>query len=311
MSTASSQKLKTGLFVVVGLLLLVVGIFLIGAKQNLFSSTFHLYGTFRNAGGLVAGNNVRFGGVNVGTVKGVHIQNDTTVRVDMIIQADKREFIKADAVASISSDGLMGDQLLVISPGSPTSKPLGDGDRIRTQEPTDYGAIIAQFTRVANNAEVITGALASMSTQLQSGQGSIGRLMYSDALARGLEGTMQNAQSVTGSLQAIGAQIKSGQGSLGSLVYTNRLADDLDATVNTINQAAYNFSENMRALQGNILFRGYFRKKARARADSTEQLQEATDEDEDELSDEELQRFRDEADRELERRKTGRRRVGV
>ena len=302
MATTSSQKLKTGLFVVVGILLLIAGIFLIGSKQNLFSDTFTVHGHFRNAGGLVQGNNIRFGGVNVGTVKGVTILSDTVIRVDMIIQSDKREFIKGDAVASISSDGLMGDQLLVIAPGSPGAEPLKDGDEIRTQEPTDYSAIIAQFTRVANNAEVITGALASMSQQLKSGQGSIGRLLYRDDLARGLEGTMQNAQAVTGSLQAIGTQIKSGQGSIGSLVYTDRLANDLDKTVNTINQAAYNFSENMRALQGNFFFRGYFKKKARSQKDSLEAAQDA--EDDGDMSDEELQELRDEADKELIRRKS-------
>src|SRR4028118_1673959 len=184
MSTTSSQKIKTGLFVVLGILLLFAGIFLIGSKQNLFSDTFAIHGHFRNAGGLAQGNNIRFGGVNIGTVKGVHIISDTVVRVDMMIQSDKREFIKSDAVASISSDGLMGDQLLVVSPGSPGAASLADGGQIRTAEPVDYGAIIAKFTRVADNAEVITGALASMSKQLQSGQGSIGRLLYRDDLAR-------------------------------------------------------------------------------------------------------------------------------
>lgn len=308
MATTSSQKLKTGLFVVVGILLLLAGIFLIGSKQNLFSSTFTVYGNFRNAGGLVQGNNIRFGGVNVGTVKGVQILSDTVVRVDMIIQSDKREFIKTDAVASISSDGLMGDQMLVISPGSPTAPRLEGGAQIRTAEPLDYNRIIAQFTRVAQNAEVITSALASMSTQLSSGQGSIGRLLYRDDLAVGLEGTMRNAQAITGSMQAIGAQIKSGKGSIGSLVYTNQLSDDLDATVNkandamgTIQDAAYNFSENMKALQGNYFFRGYFKRKARAQKDSLEAVQEAV-EDNNDMSNEELQQLRDEADKELQRR---------
>lgn len=308
MATTSSQKIKTGLFVVVGIVLLFAGIFLIGSKQNLFSSTFTVYGNFRNAGGLVQGNNIRFGGVNIGTVKGVHILSDTVVRVDMIIQSDKHEFIKTDGVASISSDGLMGDQMLVISPGSPAAKRLEDGAQIRTAEPMDFNAIIAQFTRVANNAEVITGALAGMSTQLSSGQGSIGRLLYRDDLAVGLEGTMRNAQNITGSLQSIGAQIKSGKGSIGSLVYTNELSNDIDATVlkandamGTIQQAAYNFSENMKALQGNFLFRGYFKKKAKAQADSVDAVQDAV-QDGDDMSDEELRQLRDEADKELLRR---------
>lgn len=307
MNTSSSQKIKTGLFVVITIVLLVAGIFLIGSKQNLFSSTFDVYGTFRNTGGLQAGNAIRFGGVNVGTVKAIRIENDTTVHVDMVIQSSKREFIKKDAVATIGSDGLMGDKLLEIQPGSPTAQPIEPGGKIRTAEPMDYAAIIARFSRVAENAEVITSALADMSMQIKSGNGSISRLLYRDDLAVALNGTLTNARNLTGSLHDVTLQVKSGKGSMGELLYTNNLSQGLDRTVAganeamvTIQQAAYNFSENMRALQGNYFFRGYFKRKAKAQADSLEKAQDGADD----MNDEELQQLRDEADKELQRRKS-------
>ena len=315
MNTTTSQKLRIGIFTVAGIVLLVGGIFFIGSKKNLFSDTFTVHGIFKNTGGLQAGNNVRFGGVNVGTVKSIQILADTVVRVDLVIQSKMREFIKNDAVAAVGSDGLMGDKLLTIAPGSPGAQPLKDGSQIKTEEPMDIGAVVTRFTNVAANAEIITGALADMSVQLKSGNGSISRLIYRDDLARGLEGTMRNAERITASMQGIATRVQSGQGSIGELVYTDNLARSLDRTVGsantalgTVNDAAYNFSENMRALQGNYFFRGYFKRKKKAGDDSarTQVVVPADgktgDDDEDDLSDAELKQMRDDADQELLRR---------
>ena len=306
MNTTTSQKLKIGLFTIAGILVLLAGIFLIGSKKNMFSSTYNVYGVFKNAGGLQVGNNVRFGGVNVGTVKGIRIISDTVVRVDMIIQTNKSEFIKNDAVASIGSDGLMGDKLLDIQPGSPNAPKLEAGGQMRTAEPVDIGAIMNKFSTVADNATVITGALANMALQIKSGNGSISRLLYKDDLALGLQGTLDNTKALTASLHGLTTQVQSGRGSMGELLYTNHLSSRLDSTVSTANaamgtiqQAAYNFSENMRALQGNFFFKSYFKKKAKAEKDSIKNAAE----DNNDMNDDDLQQMRDEADRELQRRK--------
>lgn len=305
MNTSTSQILKLGIFVVVGILVLLTGIFLIGSKKNMFSSTYHVYGIFKNAGGLKAGNNVRFGGVDIGTVKSITIMKDTVVRVDMIIQKKMSQFIKNDATATVGSDGLMGDKLLEIEPGSSHAPLLSDGNQIRTQEPTDFGAIINKFTTVADNASVITGALAEMALQIKNGDGSISRLLYKNDLAVGLEGTMNNAKSITGSLDDIANHIKTGSGSIGALIYTDSLSNGLNRTVNsanyallTVQKAADNFSENMKALQGNYFLKGYFKKKAKAKADSLV----VNNGESDDMDDAKLEQIREEADKELKRR---------
>lgn len=305
MNTTPSQKIKIGIFVVAGFLILVAGIFLIGSKKNMFSSTYKIYGTFRNAGGLQVGNNVRFGGVNIGTVKTIQILRDTLVRVDMIIQSKMSEFIKNDAVATVGSDGLMGDKLLTIEPGTPNAPVLSPGSQIRTVEPVDFATIISKFSNVASNAEVITGALAGMALQIKNGDGSISRLLYRNDLAIGLEGVLNNAKGITGSMNGIATHIQSGKGSLGSLIYTDSLSKGLEHTVTsanaalvTVQVAADNFSENMKALQRNYFFRGYFKKKAKEQADS---LKAGADE-ESEVDDAELERIKEEADKELKRR---------
>lgn len=233
MKATTGQKVRTGIFAMVGLGLLVGAVFLIGRTKNMFGSTFHLYGTFRNVGGLQAGNNVRFVGVNVGTVQSITIISDTQARVDIIINEKTHPFIKANAVASIGSDGLMGDKLIVISATGSNAQLITDGARIATTDPTDMGEIVAKMERVADNAEVITAGLADIATQLSGGKGTLGRLLYNDDLAKNLEGTVTN-----------------------------------------IKQGTKGFSENMEALKGNFLLRGYYKRKERRKKEKEEKAEE-------------------------------------
>lgn len=271
MKTSASQKIKIGIFTLAGILLFVVGIFLIGSKKNMFGDTYLIYGTFRNVGGLQVGNNIRFSGITVGTVEDISIVSDTLIRVDMRMKDKVRPFLKADAMATIGSDGLMGDKLITIVPGSANEmKLLTGGSRIQTANPVDFDKVIGQFTNVAGNAEIIMSELAGMAMEIRKGDGTISKLLYTDDLSRSLEGTAANAENITGSLAGIATQIRSGRGSVGSLLYTDSFSRDLEraavtanASMLTIQDAAYGFSENMKALQGNYFLRGYFKRKAR------------------------------------------------
>lgn len=282
MQTSVSQKLKTGIFTLAGILLFVVGIFFIGSKKNMFGDTYMIYGTFKNVGGLNIGSNIRFAGINVGTVEDIRIVSDTLIRVDMRMQEQVRPFLKMDVLATIGSDGLMGDKLITINSGSANEvRLLTGGSRIMTANPVDFDKIIGQFTNVATNAEIITGELAGMAVQIREGNGTISKLLYTDDLSRSLEGTASNAEKITGSMAGIASQIQQGKGSIGSLIYTDSLADDLETAATTANasmltiqeatvaikNAAGNFGENMKALQGNFFLRGYFKRKARKDAE--------------------------------------------
>ncbi|WP_256013881.1 MlaD family protein [Desertivirga xinjiangensis] len=278
MKTSISQKIKIGFFTIAGILLFVAGIFLIGSKKNMFDDTFMIYGTFKNIGGLEVGNNIRFAGITVGTVKDIRIVSDTLIRVDMTMKSDVRPFLKKDALASIGSDGLMGDKLVTIASGSANeARLLRSGSQIMTVNPVDVDRVVGKLINVAGNAEIITRELAGMAMQIKDGKGSISSLLYTDNLSKSLEGTARNAENITGSLAGMARQMQSGKGSIGNLMYTNALSDRLDSTLTkasaalvTINEASYGFSENMKALHGNIFFRGYFRRKAREAAQNAD-----------------------------------------
>ena len=111
---------KLGIFIFLGSTLLVVLIFLLGNKDQLFTSTFTLKAYFKNTEGLRNGASVRFGGIDIGAVKDIQILNDTTGRVEitMRIKEEVKRFIKKDSRASIETEGLVGNKVVMISMGS-------------------------------------------------------------------------------------------------------------------------------------------------------------------------------------------------
>src|ERR1700744_1149536 len=187
MKTTSGQRIKIGLFTFIGLLVFVLAIFFIGNQKNLFSSTFTVYGTFKNVNGLQVGNNVRFAGINVGVVQDINIVTDSAVRVDLTLNNTVKKFIKKDSKISIGSDGLMGDKLVVIVPGGVTStEEVGNGGPIASFYPFYVDKLITKVTKVIDNVSNLTGDLSEIVAKVNHGKGSIGRLLNSDKLSKDL-----------------------------------------------------------------------------------------------------------------------------
>ena len=123
-------KVRLGLFIAVGLVLFIIGVFIIGKQQNMFDPVFKITSTFKNVSGLQVGNNVRFSGINVGVVDNINIINDSTVKVQMVIRKNVNQFIKSDAMVALGSEGLIGDNLLVITQGSSDAPLVKEGQHI-------------------------------------------------------------------------------------------------------------------------------------------------------------------------------------
>jgi len=185
-------KIRLGLFVAGGLALFVIAIFIIGKQKNLFNPVFKLTTTFYNVSGLQVGNNIRFSGINVGTVDNIDIINDSTVRVDMLIKKEVQKFIKTDCEAGIGSAGLIGDKLLVITQGSTEAPVVKDGQQIGSKEPVETDAIMASLEVTAANAEIVSNQLAEIMIRVNSGKGTIGRLIQDSTIAENLSATMLN-----------------------------------------------------------------------------------------------------------------------
>ncbi|MDP2334905.1 MAG: MlaD family protein [Bacteroidota bacterium] len=185
-------KVRLGMFVAGGLALFVLTIFIIGKQKNLFNPVIKLTTTFYNVSGLQVGNNIRFSGVNVGTVDNISIINDSTVRVDMLIRKEVKQFIKSDSEVAIGSEGLIGDRLLIISQGSFDAPLARVGEELYSVEPVETDAIMLSLSITAGNAEVITQQLAEIMSKINSGEGTLGRLIQDTTIARNLDQTIVN-----------------------------------------------------------------------------------------------------------------------
>ena len=229
-----------------GLAVLVLAIFFIGNKKSLFSSTFNVHGMFKNVNGLQVGNNVRFAGINVGVVEDIEIITDSAVKVTLTLNESVRKFIKKDARLSIGSDGLMGDKLVVIAPGGGTSnQPVNAGEQLAVVNPLDVDKIINKFTKIADNAGDLVEGLASIVKKVNSGQGSIGRLLNNDKMARNMENTVKQAQT----------------------------------TMANVHKTTGTLNEDLKAAQSNFLLKGFFNKKKKAAKAKQDSIKKAAKQD--------------------------------
>ncbi len=185
------NKIKLGVFITAGSVLLLIAIYFIGARQHLFHRTITITGVFKDASGLMIGNNVRFLGINIGTIEGISIMTDSTVIVDMEIEEDIRKFIKIDSKAIISSEGLMGNKAISLTSGD-SSMVIKDGDSIATIKPADIDMIMAKLNETAYNASSITGDIAVMTKNIREGKGSVGKLFSDTVFADNLDQTLVN-----------------------------------------------------------------------------------------------------------------------
>jgi phospholipid/cholesterol/gamma-HCH transport system substrate-binding protein len=193
-------KVRLGMFVAGGLALFILAIFVIGKQKNLFNPVFKINSTFYNVSGLQVGNNVRFSGINVGTVNNISIINDSTVGVEMLIRKNVRQFIKSDCEVAIGSEGLIGDRLLIITQGSTEAPLVTEGQHLISKEPVEMDDIMSSLQTTADNAAIISGQVAEIMIHINSGNGTLGRLIRDSTIAENLNQTVKNLKKSSGGL---------------------------------------------------------------------------------------------------------------
>ena len=187
-----NYKWKLGFFAVATLIVAIGAIYYIGKQKNKFGSVFRLSALFNSVSGLKLGSNVRLGGIDVGTVDDIALVTDTSVLVQMVMHKDIQKFIKKDAKASIGSEGLMGDKVVVISPGTAGQPMVVEGDSLVSRQPIETDQILASLKTSADNAAVITANLADISNRINHGQGALGKLLHDTSLSSNISSTMKN-----------------------------------------------------------------------------------------------------------------------
>ena len=253
MKKESGFTLKLGMFVVIGLILFTGTIYFVGKQKNLFGSTFKLKAQFKTVSGLKEGNNIRFSGINIGTVYGIELITDSSVMVVMVIKKSVQKFIKTDAVASIGSDGLMGDKVLTISPGNSSSKIVTDNTLIGSKSAVEMADVMNSLKTSVDNAGIITDQLAKVSYKINNGNGPLSRLISDEGFSNSIKGTLTNLQTSSNEFANFTANLNKGA-----------LSGKLDSTMSNLQSGTKGLSDNMDAVKHSFLLRGYFRKQKKA-----------------------------------------------
>jgi phospholipid/cholesterol/gamma-HCH transport system substrate-binding protein len=254
MTKEFTRNIRLGIFVLAGTVFLIMMLYFIGSKQNLFGSTFKISARFYTVNGLMAGNNVRFAGIDVGTVESVEIISDSTVNVVMVIEEKVRPFIKKNAVASVGTDGLMGNKLVNINSTANNAPSVEEGEVIETIRPIEMDDMARTLSVTNENMKVITNNLRSITEKINS-KNTLWSLLMDTVVAENVKATIVNIKQVssesaviTGNLKNISEDIRSGKGTLGALVTDTSIA----AHINQVIVRLDNFSDTAAVISGDI-----------------------------------------------------------
>ncbi|MGJ1261633.1 MlaD family protein [Sphingobacterium spiritivorum] len=220
MSAAENKRtLVVGLFVLIGLIILVAGILTLGGQQKKFTKTLTVTTEFEDVKGLKVGNNVWFSGVKVGIVKDISFESIKYVKVVMSIEAKSSEFIRKDAVAKLGSDGLIGNSIITLVGGSQTAQPIEDGDILHSAKGTDMEAMMATLSVNNDNLVEITRNFAVLSQNLVDGKGMVGAMLTDSSMVVSLSKSldnlnklMTNANQASNNLVAVTNKLNNNQG---------------------------------------------------------------------------------------------------
>ncbi|WP_207426724.1 MlaD family protein [Pedobacter sp. SYSU D00535] len=316
MQVADKRHITVGIFIFIGLLIFVIGIFTLGSQKKAFGERVTVSVVFDDIEGLKTGGNVWFSGVKVGTIKKIEFHGGSQVLVSMNIQEEAQQYIHKDATATLSSDGLIGNRIVEISGGSPKAPIIQDGDRIQANRTLSTDEIMATFQENNKNLVAITGDFRQLSSNLVAGKGAAGALLSDEGMARDLKSTIANlnattqaadrmmmdlnrfartlntkggladqlltdtavfarlrssvnelqqasrsASAMAANLNAASAKLNQSDNPAGVLLNDQQSAERVKQILINLEKSSHNLNEDLKALQSNFLFRGYFKKK--------------------------------------------------
>jgi len=256
MEKSTGRTIRLGIMVITGTILFTIAVYLIGQKQDMFSNTFRRRVVFSNVNGLQPGNNVRFSGINIGSVMGVNIQNDSTIEVIIRVREGVRQYIKTNALVTIGTDGLMGNMIINISPGKGEAAIVENNALLQSYSRVKTDDILKTLNMTNENAAMLTRSLLDVVENIQHGKGTLSYLVYDTMLRKNLSQSISNVQQATGKtnqiltdIQSMSTEIKSGQGLAGYLLKDTITSTRLIATITELQRASTNIQQSTDSLK--------------------------------------------------------------
>lgn len=237
------NNIKLGIFVLAGLLFLVLLLYMIGKNRNLFGDTYILKARFDNIQGLVTGNNVRYAGIQSGTVKEINILSDTSIEVVMVMDKDMLPIIHKNAVASIGTEGLVGNKVINILPAHQPGPLAVEGDMLVTKRSVNTDEMLETLSNTNKDIAVITAEIKTTIKRINNSQ-ALWNLLNDQSIPKQLRLSVANIQAATGKagrmvddLQSIVSDIKNGKGSAGAILRDSSIALNLNDAILKIKSA--------------------------------------------------------------------------
>ncbi len=297
MKLNKSKKAVFGLFLLGGILLFIIAIFLIGSSNNIFSSSIKIKTYFNNASGLKSGSIVTLSGINIGNIEEINIISSDSLEFILSVSKSKADFIKKDSKASIVSEGLVGNKIIDISSGSASSPSVSNNDIIASVKPVSIDEILSSLNESGKNTAVLTQDLSEIIRKINAGEGTMGQLINNESIYKEVESTLKGVANysvmVNKILLKVGYTVDNLSGDLGNLTGSidgivkniSEISDKLNSSKNfagvlltdtvfagniksitenarktalSLEKGAFSFNQNMEALKHNFFFKGYF-----------------------------------------------------
>ena len=243
---------KLGFFVIAAGSILILALFLIGKNQHLLGSHFMLRAHFKNVAGLRTGNNVRFSGIEIGTVKDMRILNDSTLEVTMLVKEDMKQVIRRNALASLGADGLMGNKVVNILPQSGDAVYVQDGDLLNTRAAVEIDDVLRTLASTGDNIHAITESLKATTARINESRG-LWKLIEDEQLAHNINAASGHlnraaaeAEGMTKDVRSMLADVKSGKGPAGVILRDTVMGDELRQSISRL-AAVSRSAENLAA----------------------------------------------------------------
>jgi phospholipid/cholesterol/gamma-HCH transport system substrate-binding protein len=240
----NKQAITVGFFVAIGLVILIIGIFTLGGQQKTFAPSINVTAVFNNVSGLQKGDNVWFSGVKVGTVKSLDFYGRSQVKVTMHVDKKAREFIRKDALAKISSEGLIGSKIVVLYGGTEPAGAIAGGENMQVEEALNPEDIMATLQTNNKNVVEITTDLKAVSKRLANGEGSLGAMLRDETLYKDLQSTVanlhkaaRNSERLTKGIADYSSRLERPGTLAGDLVTDTVIMSNLRNAVEQVNQA--------------------------------------------------------------------------
>ncbi|MCE7041469.1 MlaD family protein [Dyadobacter sp. CY312] len=242
-TSTRKRSITVGLFVVVGILIFVVGILTIGSMKKVFATSISVKSIFHDVNGLKPGNNVWYSGVKIGTVKKIRFLDNEQVEVMLNIEEKSQEFVRKNAKAKISTDGLIGNKIIVIYGGTQKVPAIEDGDQLAVEKIESTEEMLAVLSENNKNLLGITSAFKTISKNILEGKGTVGMLLNDERLYNDVDQTLAalkkasvNAQVMTASLSGFTAKLNEKGGLANDFATDTVIMRDIRATVGRLNE---------------------------------------------------------------------------